>query len=152
KPIIVPLIHMITGPLFIPGGSLAGGFYMLWLMLGMGLIKKRGTCFVIALVQGIMVLIMGSVGNHGITSLITYSLPGIFAEIPFLFSKDKNFTILHHMVAGIFANLAGTYGSNLLFFNLPLIPLLLSLSVASISGAIGGVISYQLSNRFAKFI
>lgn len=28
KPIIVPLVHIITGPLFIPGGAIAGGFYM----------------------------------------------------------------------------------------------------------------------------
>ncbi|HHX74678.1 MAG TPA: hypothetical protein GX699_07225, partial [Firmicutes bacterium] len=26
KPIIVPLTHIITGPLFIPGGVIAGGF------------------------------------------------------------------------------------------------------------------------------
>lgn len=28
KPIIVPLVHIITGPLYIPGGAVAGGFYM----------------------------------------------------------------------------------------------------------------------------
>ncbi len=28
KPIVVPLTHMITGPLFIPGGAVAGGLYM----------------------------------------------------------------------------------------------------------------------------
>ena len=40
KPIVVPLIHIITGPLFIPGGALAGGFYMFWLVLGAGIVKK----------------------------------------------------------------------------------------------------------------
>ncbi|GAG99538.1 unnamed protein product, partial [marine sediment metagenome] len=29
KPVITPLVHIITGPLFIPGGAIAGGFYMM---------------------------------------------------------------------------------------------------------------------------
>ena len=41
KPIITPLTHIITGPLFIPGGAVAGGFYMMWSVLGAALIKKR---------------------------------------------------------------------------------------------------------------
>ena len=43
KPIVVPLVHVVTGPLFIPGGAIAGGFYMFWIVLGIGLVKKRGT-------------------------------------------------------------------------------------------------------------
>ncbi len=43
KPIIVLLVHMITGPLFIPGGAFAGGFYMMWIVLGAGLVRKKGT-------------------------------------------------------------------------------------------------------------
>ena len=152
KPIIVPLIHIITGPLFIPGGAVAGGFYMLWIILGMGLVKKPGTCLLIGLVQGIMVITLGSVGSHGITSLLTYSMPGLMAEIPFLIKKKNGFNILHFLVAGVFANLTGTYGSNLLFFDLPWIPLMLSLSAASVSGSLGGIIAYHLSNRFGKLM
>ncbi len=147
KPIIVPLVHIVTGPLFIPGGAVAGGFYMLWIVLGMGLVRKPGTCAMIALVQGIITITLGSVGSHGILSLLTYTLPGIFAEIPFLFAKKKVFHILHFMAGCILANLAGTYGSNLIFFRLPLLPLLLSLSSAALSGAIGGVIAYQLYKK-----
>ncbi|MFI3237464.1 MAG: ECF transporter S component [Lachnospiraceae bacterium] len=152
KPIIVPLIHIITGPLFIPGGAVAGGFYMLWIMLAMGIVKKKGTCALVGIVQGIMVITMGSIGSHGIASLLTYALPGVFAEIPFLFSKDKKFNMLHFLFAGVFANLAGTYGSNLVFFNLPLIPLFVSLSAASVSGALGGMISFNISNKLQKFL
>ena len=43
KPVVVPLAHIITGPLFIPSGAVAGGFYMMWLVLGLGLTGKRGT-------------------------------------------------------------------------------------------------------------
>ncbi len=152
KPIIVPLVHIVTGPLYIPGGAVAGGFYMLWIVLAMGLVKKRGTCALVALVQGIMVITIGSIGNHGIASLVTYSLPGIFAEFAFLLNKDKEYNILNYMFGCILANMAGTYGSNLVFFNLPLIPLFVSLSSAALSGALGGVIAYNISNKFSRFL
>ncbi|MFZ3132128.1 MAG: hypothetical protein WA125_13815, partial [Desulfosporosinus sp.] len=43
KPVIEPLAHIVTGPLFIPSGVVAGGFYMMWLVLAMGLTGIRGT-------------------------------------------------------------------------------------------------------------
>src|SRR5690554_7397100 len=77
KPVVVPLAHIITGPLYIPGGVVAGGFYMLWLVLGAGLVGKRGTATLIALVQAIMVVSIGVFGTHGIVSFLTYLLPGV---------------------------------------------------------------------------
>ena len=89
KPIVVPLVHVITGPLFIPGGAIAGGFYMFWLVLGTGLVRKPGTGTLIGLVQGILVIATGTMGTHGIMSLVSYTLPGIVADVVFLFSKNK---------------------------------------------------------------
>ena len=34
KVVLVPLVHIITGPFFIPGGSISGGIYMLFIVLG----------------------------------------------------------------------------------------------------------------------
>lgn len=90
KPIVVPLIHIITGPLFIPGGALAGGFYMFWIVLGTGIVKKTGTGTLIGIVQGILVIATGTMGTHGIMSIISYTLPGIAVDIIFLFSKTKD--------------------------------------------------------------
>ncbi len=36
KPVVVPLAHMITVPLGIPGGAIAGGLYMFWIVLARG--------------------------------------------------------------------------------------------------------------------
>src|SRR6056297_4302665 len=76
KPIIVPLAHMITGPLYIPGGVIAGGFYMMWLILGAGLVKKPGTATLISAVQAIMMVSLGIYGTHGVVSFFTYIIPG----------------------------------------------------------------------------
>ncbi|WP_105616603.1 ECF transporter S component [Vallitalea okinawensis] len=151
KSIIVPLIHMITGPLYIPGGSLAGGFYMMWLILGAGFINKKGTATLIALVQGVMVMVMGFYGSHGALSIISYTLPGIMIDIFLLLFKGQCRSLGACFFACILANITGTFMSNLLFFRLPIIPLLFSISLAAFSGGIGGYIAYFLINRFRAY-
>ena len=122
KPIVVSLVHLITGPLFIPGGSFAGGFYMMWIVLGAGIVDKRGTATLIGLVQSIIVIATGFYGSHGIISLITYTLPGVMVDaIMWIFhldSKDK----LTMFLGGIGANLCGVILSNVVFFRLPIFP------------------------------
>ena len=81
KPIIVPLAHIITGPLFIPSGAVAGGFYMMWMVLGYGITGIRGTMTLIGLVQAILVMATGIVGSHGVLSLLTYTAPGLLADL-----------------------------------------------------------------------
>lgn len=147
KPVISPLVHTITGPLYIPGGAVAGGLYMLWIVLGAGLIRKRGTATTIALIQGIIVALTGTFGTHGIISLFTYTLPGLMIDVIFFILRRRVVTSIDFFVAGVIANLAGTYLSNLAFFKLPLIPLLLSLASASLSGGLGGLIAYKLVQK-----
>lgn len=150
KPIISSLTRIITGSLFIPGGALAGGFYMLWIVLGIGLIKKTGTGSLIGVVQAILVIATGTMGTHGIMSLVSYTLPGIAADIVFLFSKDKDYNVLHYVFGCIGANLIGTFISNILFFRLPGVTLVLILSAAALSGAIGGLVAYSIVKAIKK--
>ncbi len=151
KPIIVPLTHMITGPLFIPGGALAGGFYMLWIVLSAGLIKRRGVATITALTQAIIVMVSGSFGSHGVVSILTYTLPGIMIDVIFLIARRKVTTNIDFFVAGLIANISGTYLSNLVFFRLPLIPLVLSLASGALSGGLGGLLAYFIYNRLNEF-
>lgn len=145
KPIVVPLVHIITGPLFIPGGAVAGGFYMFWIVLGLGMVKKIGTGTLIGLVQGILVISTGSMGTHGIMSIISYTLPGISADIVFLVSKNKNYNSLHYVFGCMSANITGTLISNILFFRLPVVSVIMVLSAAALSGAVGGFIAFSVN-------
>lgn len=144
KPIIVPLVHIITGPLFIPGGAIAGGFYMFWVVLGIGLVKKRGTGTLIGLIQGLLVIVTGAMGTHGILSIISYSLPGIAADLIFIWSRDNKYTIIHFILGSLSANVVGTMISNAMFFRLPMETLLILLTGAALSGAIGGVLAWNI--------
>jgi len=150
KPIIVPLAHMITGPLFIPGGVIAGGFYMMWIVMGAALVKKPGTATLIALVQAVVVMAAGFFGTHGFMSLFTYILPGISVDLVLLAVKHRGCCLSCCFAAGIAANISGTLLVNLVFFRLPLIPLVLSLAVASLSGGIGGIIAHTVTRQFQE--
>jgi len=147
KPIITPLTHLITGPLFIPGGAVAGGFYMMWIVLGAALIKKRGSATLIALTQGIIVMVTGSFGTHGILSILTYGLPGFAVDLGFLLFNRRFENSLDFFAAGMIANLGGTYLSNLVFFRLPILPLIISLSIGALSGGLGGLLAYLIYNK-----
>ena len=144
KPLIGPLVHMVTGPLYIPGGAVAGGFYMLWLVLGAGLVGKRGSATLVGFIQGLIVLISGSFGSHGLVSIITYTLPGLMIDGSFLIVRRKWTTLYDFFVAGIIANFTGTFLSNLVFFRLPTVPLILSLASGAFSGGLGGIIAWQI--------
>ena len=151
KPVVVPLAHIITGPLYIPGGVVAVGFYMLWLVLGAGLLGKRGTATLIALVQAIMVVSIGVFGTHGIVSFGTYLLPGIAVDLVLLVTRHRGCCIGCCFLAGIAANISGTFLVNIVFFQLPIVPLILSLSTAALSGGIGGMIAYTIIKQFQRF-
>lgn len=150
KVIIVPLAHIITGPLFIPGGVVAGGFYMAFLVLGSSIIQKKGTATVIALIQAVLVTITGTLGSHGAISLLTYTLPGIAVDIVFLLLNKYAYTPLGAFAAGMAANITGSFAVNMAIFNLAFVPLMLSVCAASLSGGLGGLVAYSIGNNIQK--
>lgn len=151
KPIIVPLAHIITGPLFIPGGAVAGGFYMLFIVIVAGLVRKNFSATLACTVQALLVIVTGVIGSHGVMSLITYILPGLVIDLfLFLFHK-KRYSVLILFVAGMIANLTGSFLSNLVFFRLPVIPLMVSLFASALSGGLGGVIAFIVVGNLKKY-
>jgi len=150
KPIVVPLVHVVTGPLFIPGGAIAGGFYMLWIVIGAGMVKKFGSGTLIGIVQSILVIATGTMGNHGIMSIVSYTMPGVVVDLVFLFSKNKNYNVLHYVFGCMAANVTGTLISNIMFFRLPYITVIFILSSAALSGVIGGLIASSILKGLGK--
>ncbi|MCF7794494.1 MAG: ECF transporter S component [Candidatus Cloacimonetes bacterium] len=150
KPIVTPLIHLISAPLMIPGGSLAGGFYMMWIALAIAVVNKPGTGILIGIVQAIVMISLGYFGNHGAVSLISYTLPGITAEIVAHIFKEKS-SITAQTAICTFANISGALVVTLLVMRLATIPLLISLVAAAISGIVGGMLSYSLFKKLRKY-
>lgn len=148
KPIVSTLAHVISGPLMIPGGAVAGGLYMMWIVIGYGMVKKPGSALLIALVQALLVLFTGIIGSHGIMSLVTYTAPGLAVELVMLIIGHRACCTGCAVLGCIAANLAGTICVNYVFFQTPGIYLILMLAIAALSGMVGGVIGWQLIKSF----
>lgn len=151
KPIVVPIAHLVSGPLLIPGGALAGGLYMLWLVVGFGLVGKRGTATLIGLIQALVIMFTGVIGSHGIMTLASYVAPGLVMDLVLLVLGHRVCCRQCAVVAGLSANLTGTFVVNFIFFNLPGFFLVLMLCVAALSGAVGGLLAWELLRLLDKY-
>ncbi len=149
KPVIAPLAHIITGPFLIPGGTVAGGFYMLFIVLAAALISKPGASTLTCFVQSLLVIITGVIGNHGIMSLVTYLIPGLMADFFYMLLKNKA-EPLRCFFMGLIANAAGIFLTNAVFFNLPVQWLALALLAGAVSGGIGGLGAWALARGSRK--
>jgi hypothetical protein len=150
KSVINPLVHLLTGPLYIPGGVVAGGIYMLFLVLAVSLTGKRGSAVFCGFCQGLMVLIIGTAGSHGALSIISYTITGLSVDILMLAMRHKGCCLMCCFFGGMAANLTGTLVVNAAFFELPAIPLALSLAAAALSGGGGGALSWALTKQLRK--
>jgi len=151
KTVITPLFHIISAPLLIPGGALAGGLYMMWLLVATGLTGKRGTATLVGLIQAILVILTGVSASHGILSLASYTLPGLAIDLGLLIMGHRLCCLPCAFVSGILANISGTFAVNLIFFQLPLAPFLFSLLIAAFSGALGGMLAWHLLLALRRF-
>ncbi len=150
KPIIAPLSHILVGPLPIPPGAVTGGIYMMWLVLGLGITKKRGTMTLMGLVQGILVMAVGMFGSQGALSIVTYTMPGLAADLGMLLIGHRACCMLCSFIAGMLCNVVGTAMVNLTNYRFPLFPLLLSLGIAALSGGLGGIIAYKIIEQISR--
>ncbi len=104
----------------------------------------------VGITQAIVMLSMGYFGNHGAVSLISYTLPGLMAEIVSLFFKNKQ-TLSFHVLVVTVANIAGAITVTIIVMRLATIPFIISLIAAAISGIVGGIISFSMFNKLKKF-
>jgi energy-coupling factor transport system substrate-specific component len=143
KPLVGPIFKLLSRPLGIPGGSFAGGFYMMWLVLAIVIVNKPFTGFMFGLIQAIGVLIFGISGNQGALSLISYTVPGLVADLVYMTFAKRNHILSQIFICAL-ANGAGALISVYVMFRHPPLIMLIVLAMALVSGAVGGVLSYGI--------
>jgi len=151
KSVIVPLVHIVTGPLYIPGGVVAGGIYMMFLILAVSLTGTRGAAAFCGFCQGIMALIIGMGGSHGALSVLSYTLTGLAIDLIILVMRHRGCCLFCCFFGGVAANLTGTLIVNAAFFEMPVIPLILCLTAGALSGGFGGVLAWTITKQLKKF-
>ena len=147
KTVIGPLVRLVTGPLYIPGGVVAGGIYMLFIVLAVSITGKLGAASFCGFCQGIMVLILGMGGSHGALSILSYTLTGLAIDLLMLVMRHKGCCLMCCFFGGMAANLTGTLIVNAAFFQMPLIPMALSLTAGALSGGSGGILAWTLTKQ-----
>jgi hypothetical protein len=149
KPIVGPLFKLIGSAFFIPSGSMAGAIYMIWPMLALLIVKQFGIATIVGLIQGIVVLVTGIYGSHGVLSLITYTLPGLMIDCFYLLIHrfQKQWLMFLPPAMG---NVSGLFIVAVVFMHLPLIPMVIGLIFAFVFGAAGGFLSLVLYSWLIK--
>ena len=150
KPFVRLLTQIATGTL-IPSGAVAGVIYMFWIVLACSITKKRGTAILVGIVQSMLVIVFDMLGNKGVANLLVYIMPGIALELVMLFFPRYVGSVFSGFVAGMVANATGTLIMGLIFMRLPVIPLAISLGIASFFGGIGGVFGFSLFRVMKRF-
>ena len=77
KPFVRILAQIFTGSI-IPVGTVAGIFYMLWIVLACTIVQKRGTAILVGIVQSVLVVVFDMLGNRGLANLLVYVVRGYF--------------------------------------------------------------------------
>lgn len=148
--IIGDLVRLVTGPLMIPGGAVAGGIYMLFLVLCVSLTGKKSAALLCGFVQAIVVMMLGVGGNHGAMTIVTYSMPGLAILILLILMRHKGCCRLCSFFSCMVANLTGTFFVGWGVMAIPMIPMLLALTLAALSGGLGGLLAWSFTKQLIK--
>ncbi len=143
KPFVRLLAQIFTGSL-VPVGTVAGIFYMLWIVAACYIVKKRGTAVLVGIVQSVLVVAFDMLGNRGIANLLVYIVPCIALELVMLLFPRYVSSLFSGLTAGGVANATGAFVVGFVFMRLPTVPLLISVAIALFFGSIGGILAYKL--------
>ncbi|HED24659.1 MAG TPA: hypothetical protein ENN91_05990 [Firmicutes bacterium] len=150
KPFVRVLAQVFTGSL-VPIGTVAGIFYMLWIVLACAIVNKRGTAILVGIVQSVLVVVFDMLGNRGLANLLVYVVPGITLELSMLLFPRYVSSFISSFTAGGVANATGSFIVSWVFMRLALVPLVGAAAVSFFFGGIGGVIAFKLYEIIKSF-
>jgi len=148
KPIINPMVHIVSSIVRIPGGSLSGGFLMMWMVLARVIVGKPGAAVIYGLAQGLAVMLLGFFGSHGVFSVVSYTLPGVVLEVVALAFRGSS--LWHMGLYCVVANVTGALLVAIVVMQLPSLLLYISLIAACVSGMLGGVLADLVMKQMVR--
>lgn len=149
KPIVGPLAQMLASVFVIQPGAVAGAVYMIWPMLALLVVKRFGGATSVGVIQGIIVMLTGLYGSHGVLSLATYILPCLMIDLAYL-SLRRMHRGLRSFLPTALGNAAGSGLVGWLLMRLPWIPLSISVSLAFCFGGFAGLFAYGLYRQLIR--
>jgi ABC-type thiamin/hydroxymethylpyrimidine transport system permease subunit len=135
--------HMIGVPF--GAGQFMAGLHVLWIILAIGITKKKGTGTVTGLIKGMVELFTGS--THGIVTVFVSLVQGVVADVVLFSDKAKERRDYStYAIAGALASATNVIVFQTLFFSgVPLILIAMLCMLAGASGMIfGGWLSIEM--------
>jgi energy-coupling factor transport system substrate-specific component len=149
KSVISPIINIVTDFMLIPGGSTAGGFYMMFLVLAKLFMPKIPSASLTGAMQGFLAFFLGLSSFQGAFVIIVYTLPGVVID---LVISRLGINDIYIVLACGLANLTGSFTTNLIFFKLSGIPFVLWFAMSLLSGILGGFLCIELYWRLKNAV
>ena len=149
KPIVAPVMNAASSLFMLPGGALQSGIFMFWLITARIVTGKTGAATLAALVQGLMVMLVGIMGNHGLLSIITYSMPGLAIDLVYLLPRLSPRMLA--MLAGLASCVTAFTIRAELMVHMPLWMLLAGCGVSAVSGLLGGWAAAFVASGLKRF-
>jgi hypothetical protein len=150
KKTVSTFANVITDFFRIPGGSLATGFSLAFLIFGTSLVPLPGSGTLMGIVQGMLSLILGMSGYQGAFCILTYMIPGI--TIDFCNKVIKKRSTSYFVITCSISNVVCSLFSNVLIFHLKGSAFILWVLMATVSGIMAGTIAKILDERLKKII
>ena len=149
KQIIAPIVMIVSSPLYIPAGTLAGGIYMMWPVLARGIVRKPGAGLLCTIIQSLVVF-LSPIGMLGALTLPIYIAPGIMIELVFVASLFRRPNLLVLTLAGLGANAAGSLMVAYMVLEIRDHVLVLILAASAASGIVGGLLAYKITREVER--
>jgi ABC-type thiamin/hydroxymethylpyrimidine transport system permease subunit len=149
KQVIRPIVSVVTEPLNIPGGAVCGGIYMMWQVVAIGVVRLPGVATLTSIIEAIISLVM-PFGNFGILSFVIYLGPGIASDLVCFLMRNKADNLPTCILATSAANAMGTFLVGTTALALPVLPLIFSTILATITGGLGGILANILLVEIRK--
>lgn len=126
-------------------GQFLAGLHIIWIMLVLGITKKKGTGTLAGFLKGTIELFLG--GTHGVVIVVVSSVQGLLADI-FLFSnraKEEKGIVRYSVAGGISAASNVVIFQIFFFAGIPILLIVMLSMLAFASGIIfGGLLTIQL--------
>ena len=137
KGLILPVVNFITALLHLPGG-IATSFSLMFLVIGAAVLNGYGAGTIMGVIQSVLALALGMTGSMGLLAPISYILPGVAIDIVLYLTNKKGYGIVLSSMA---ASLTACLVTNLISHKLSGILLLQYALIATVSGAVCGLLA-----------
>ncbi len=152
KRLVAPIANAITGALRIPGG-IGTAFSLMFLAVAGSLAPSRWCCTKMAVVQSMLALAIGMVGSMGVLSPLGYLLPGLLMDGIFALTRRLPLSAADRLVlTNAVGSLAAAMTANTIVFHLRGVILLVYFCVATLSGALFGLLGGTLADKLRPVI